>query len=316
VCADDEYVIQGCTSNGDTLCGFGSVEDASIAEVVLGDIDLTKLRLIAELAADIDSSYLVVTEMAIDDLNQLDINPASAISPLQVTTYIADAIPPVLLSYDVDMVQESLSLTFSEVINATSFNPEVVSLTNVDNSGTVSLAGTVSSTEDTVTIAFDDETIDSIKRIPQLAQTVNTTILATQTGFILDSAGNEAQSISAAQEFHPSKLVVDDIKPFIADLTVNLTSETFTIVFSELINASSVNSSKIFAISPTDNSRLYQFTSSTITGPLTREVVVSISKEDLEAIKQNQQLYIAQNSTGILFQSGFMTDVVGNVNQE
>ena len=107
-----------------------------------------KYRLITyNLATDINSTYLIMSPDAINDIRGVDVIAITNGNGMIARNYIRDSTPPVLTSFDLDMNRGRILFTFDEPINRNRFNftlfsiqADSVNITNTSTNFTISMA--------------------------------------------------------------------------------------------------------------------------------------------------------------------------------
>ena len=116
-----------------SLTGFIALDpsDASdIFSVQLNANDLNTIKGNQNLGSSIDSSFLSVMAATIVDMNSIPLVPISNNSAQMAAAFTSDTTSPVLASFSLDLTLRMLSLSFNEIVNASSFSVSTISLVN------------------------------------------------------------------------------------------------------------------------------------------------------------------------------------------
>ena len=176
------------------LYSYSNSTDDRIITVYIGSTDLNAIKAIYELANPPNSTYITITEDAVDDMVGLSVQPLYPNESLAADSFVEDTTGPVLLSFTLNLTSELLILTFDETVNIDSFN---VSHIIVQSDGNFSSAtyhalrgyravSMENSTTITVLLALDD--LHDIKLDTELATSENSTYLQILSAAVHDMA--------------------------------------------------------------------------------------------------------------------------------
>ena len=191
---------------------------------------------------------LTCREVFIVDMND---NPSVSLSGDQVINFTADATSPRLTSFDFDLDAGELSLTFSETVNASSFNPIGISLQSVLLASLPSeyhqLTGgdLVSLTDDTVlTLLLTINDLNDIKA-KGIALDNTTTWLTLYNYTVSDMSNNTITPVDRGYTAEPvNEYTSDTTSPILVNFTLDLTSEQLILTFSETVAANTLNATQ------------------------------------------------------------------------
>ena len=189
-----------------------------------------------------------------------------------------------------------LQLQFNEPVLNSTFIATSLSLHSSREAGFNStlgsffnLSGASSVTADLrglLNITLLDVDLNSIKELTTLAINRGTSFLSFQRGFVLDTSLNEAVVRYSDDPLPALGYIKDMTGPELVSFYVNLFNETVTFIFSETIDASSVDVSQFrFQNHPHSASSFYHLTNSKVTTNDSTVLILSLSEEDSNGIK-------------------------------
>ena len=178
--------------------------NSSIIVIRLSNFNLLKYQSLSGLAADINSTYVIIDTDAIDDIRGVDIIGITNGNGMIASNYIRDNEPPILTSFSLDLDYSRLWLTFNEpvqrTINYTLFSIQADSVNIMNTSINFSSSGArlscsryngycnyytifniFLSNNSFTTLLYTD---------PIIAKSANTTNLVVMQGGVVDASGN------------------------------------------------------------------------------------------------------------------------------
>ena len=278
------------------------------------DKDFFLLQSMDTVGTSEDDTFLTITSKAGTDFAGNDLLNYSCPWPLAVSSVKPDLTPPMLMIFHLDLNANILTLTFTEYINVSTFNPMGLTLVNGTNGSvmytlTDSSAIMVGLTSLTVNLSAEDA--NSIRSLTDLATTVSDTYLTIEPKLIADSAFLQVVPIGISEAIWGS-LVPDTTPPSLVRFSLNLTSEILSLTFDETVNAASLRQpylqlqSDPFAGSPGSVVLMNGMIISTENSPV---VDVLLSQENLNDIKRNTDLATSDNNTCLAIRSAAIYDL-------
>ena len=181
------------------------------------------------------------------------------------------------MSFDLNLNNSELHLTFDETVNVSSLLVSEITLLSSNssfpeqewalNDGTPSIYRN-SESDDRPVIVIQLGSIDTkeIKRLIALAISNSSTFLSITSLAISDMAGNMVQQISYSSALQVSAYTADEISPTLVDFDLDLNTGNLTLEFDETMNASSLIISDLLLqnMSSLSQSSLSVYNSSTI----------------------------------------------------
>lgn len=310
--------------------------DWTIITVLLGANDLNALKQNNLLAISNTSTFLTLNSVTIQDTSSNSLLPISA---LPVSSFTPDTTPPHLVSFDLDMSLDILTLHFSETVNGYTINPTQITLVNMvptntsigNNSqlavtfinytltGGENLPLMLFKTTLSLKLTFNDR--NNIEILPGLATSADTTFLSISQSLIVDMSSNSIVSIPISSPLPVSTYLADKTPPQLMTFDLNMDTLTLTLYISKSVNVSSLNVSAITLQSTQAYSigltQLYTLTSIPVLGSSTvsgngPNVIINIGSSDANSIKFLIALARGINSTYLSLTSQAVYDMSGN----
>ena len=251
-------------------------------------------------------------------------------SGLEVSSHITDTTRPVLVNFNTNLTAETITLTFTETVNASSLNFSAFTLQDFFE-GTYSYtltSGSVQEADSTVIeFTFSLEDLNEIKRNTDI-YTDRTNAWITFTEYaITDMALIPNQVVEMPNTTVLSEGVVTEV--FYPDLTdpvlwsfdLNLTSHQLILYFSETVLARTLNISQITLQSTRNRASDTQWVTLTM-GELPlhshsssndfHSLVVDLGQIDTDRIKAMTRLATSRDNTFITFSSDLLEDMNRN----
>lgn len=225
----------------------------------IGDENLNSIKRIPRLCTRASNTFLSSWKPFVSDLrnNMVTIQSFQRIFGMNVDRYIPDSTSPIFLSWDLDLNEGKVVLHFSEPILMSLFNSSGIILCNgpsLDDSSVImrlSDATTLSylNTENPV-MHLSSEQFNLVKYHTNFGVNSSNTFLIVEPYLAVDTseAQNRYQGLDATI-FHArsvSNLTADSTPPDLVSATLDLTSRTLTLIFTEIIDVNSIVMSEIF----------------------------------------------------------------------
>ena len=297
-----------------------SRQDSTVITISLGPDDLNSLKLQTGLATNANNTFISFPNETIADMNGNLVEAVPQTLPLQVDPFHADFVPPTLVRFDLNLTSETISLTYSEVVNASSIDITQFTLTAGPSSAfinrtlTVGANGSFAITADgtEVTIFLGSNDLNEIKRISNLATSVNDAYLVFTSDAIRDMNSNPVISRPATNPIRIGLYSQDTINPVLSAFNIDVNQGLLTLEFSETVNSASLDVSRITLHSDPNGQANQSFTltnsSLTMTSDGTR-IVINISRSNLNSIKFLTDLAQSPVSTYLSIDSGAIRDM-------
>ena len=132
----------------------GSHENNITISLTVTDMDELKRK---QIARDAATTWMVLTSNTLLDMfGQSVVALVNGQSALGVTNYVADTTSPELVSFDVDMTAETITMTFSETVRASTLSAVEMTMESSSGGGapqyTLTAGSTTSSADGTVPV--------------------------------------------------------------------------------------------------------------------------------------------------------------------
>ena len=268
-------------------------------------------------------AYAEFTEDLISDLFGNKIEPT--LTPRKIDNVIYDLTSPKLLSFDLDMNDGILTLSFSEAVDGSTFSPSAISIQKAELSSdsftlsNLSIATQLNTTVIQLNLSSSD--LDGIKATPFTATSQDNTFIAVTDQLIKDLYGNRNQERLNGNALQVSdNFVLDSVDPKLLSFTFGNYNgrATLSLTFDDVVNASSIipsdlklQAEKVLA----DDTQSYLLTATLSPTEHGRIVHVPLADEDILFLVNEEavdNLAKTQNNTFISFPTSFAADMQGN----
>ena len=285
--------------------------------VNLSRFDSDEIRRLPVLASSNASTYLVLDSNSIFDMVGLGIVPISNTSALPAQTYVEDEIRPYLESFGIDLTMEVLYLNFSETMNITTFEVTQVTLHEGIFPGAQSYSltgGQLLNTDHSSYLALNLSTPDlnAIKFQTELATDITDTFLTLTETLIQDMNSNPVLPVTTPRQ--AEQFTSDTVSPQLQGFDLDLDQEILTLTFSETVNADSLDVTQISLQSEANSTQpLYSLSDMSFTSSINGTViVVNISTQDLNRIKQLDSIGVSNETTFLSVTESAIVDMSSN----
>ena len=231
-----------------------------------------------------------------------------------------DSTHPELNDFIFDLNTGSLYLTFSESVNATSFNVSTITLLSSKNNSVYwyTLNGGDSSDLDqpevVLNLTIDD--LNAVKAIIHLATNLSNTYLAITSDAIVDMVGLNLTAIPEDDALKASGVIADTTPPTLESFRLNLTCNELLLTFDETIFVDNIDLTHFILQSAPNSTFVHLTMSSNISENYSTEVVISLSTYDLDRIKIDTTLAVSTDTTQLWLRVDAVKDMAGQSNNE
>jgi hypothetical protein len=219
-----------------------TVRGAMVLSFKLSDADVKSLKLVASLASTKATTFLSAQAGSFRDMAYVDMTAIPVSSAKQAFKVTADETPSSLTSFDLNFETDKLSLTFTDVMASSTFDPTAIVLQNntyTDGSGhyTLTASSTTSSASDYVVVVdLSAADVLATKKITGFAESLNTTYLRHAGDLLDDLRGTDVLSITDGNAIKATSFVADQTNPVLTRFALNLSTATIELKFSEAID--------------------------------------------------------------------------------
>ena len=301
-----------------TNSSFTNSYNGDIVRVWIGIDDLNEIKKIINLASSASNTFLSVAYGSIRDLNNNPMELVSPISALPVREFTEDETAPVLVYFGLDLTSETITFTFSETVNTSTFNISDILLHSSSSNYIVSyrlslnsvlFSGQMDSTVYSVKLGLPD--LNEIKRLTGLAYSQNSTFLTLTRFAVVDMAGNSLTGVSGekVQNFNP-----DIINPELSSFNVDMNSGVLTLFFSETVDASTLQIERLTLQNAENASKptLPLSTQSNSSSENSDVLTVTLSLRELNSLKAAVYMFNFPNDSFLIVENSTVLDMNGN----
>ena len=232
--------------------------------------------------------YISITAFLIQDMSNYWVVPIPDGGAFNATNHTENTTPPELVEWDLDMDRGHIRLSFSETINAYTFNPEVITIQSSvfvedDNEEieTYTLTGGNATTENITVIEFlvlwdyypESDDLNELKRLTIIASNEN---ISFPEELITDMNGNFIVPLPNGDAQPVSNFTEDTTPPFLHAFDIDMDSGEIILTFDETLNYNSLNITT-FSLQASPNEIVETPVNTTVTvGQYTLEGVIII----------------------------------------
>ena len=325
----DQFVLQGDANNPTSTLPLSIAEievstDGFVLRIILNTTDLNDIKDNRDLASNAANTFLSIQAGSVLDLAENPVIEISLFSAAAVSNYTADTTGPELVQYSLDLNSSQLVLTFSETIDAATFNVSDIILQNSSNVSEVEinrvyrLTGGVASNLNllTISVMLSDSDIDGLQTQPTIGSSAQTTFISIGSTLIMDTSSNNAMVIpqNDALQILEENFVADVTNPRLVQYDLDLNTGIITLTFTKLIQVDTIEYSAITLQNVTTAALLdgsYTLTGGTPPIMSTDVVAIELSFNDLNAIKTLTTLAVSSATTQLSFSEIAFQDTRG-----
>ena len=317
--------IQSSVSGGDMYSLTGgefTMQNGYNITVMLSSTDLNEIKALRNLAASLESTYILMTPDSITDVAGVEIIGITESNAFQAVDYIEDVTPPMLRNFTFDLGEGVLAITFSEAVDPINFRPNQIILqntSNVDAEPTVQytiINGTIVSTSDREVYMFypSVQDLNNIKALLTLGTDESNTYIVIPSAAFQDLSNNAIVANNDTNALQASAFSADSTSPILRAFLFDLDSGTMTLTFSESIQINTFNftgfvlrSSRSFM-----TATLYAFTGGSTDTTSGNVINFQITLGDLNNIKALTDLATSSSDTYLSVSAATYEDTSGN----
>ena len=305
------------TGTSYTLTGGGLQSQASTAtlEIIINDEDLNAVKALLDLATSAANTFLSFISNITKDYAFNEAEPIASSNAVPVFSLIPDTTPPMLINFSLDMNTGQLMLVYDETIDASSFDPALITLQNsaISPSTLFNLTSGVVSSLNGPLLLVHLSALDSISLASerQLAVSRGTTYIQVAGGAVTDTSGNPSGPVTGLQT---ANFTADTTRPLLLMFTLDRSHSELNLTFSEPVDVDTFNITSLTLQSgPGNMSTMY-----TVTGGTVRELgsvtslQLTLSGNDTAALQTLPELATDLNNTYISFPAALVADNNGN----
>ena len=297
--------------------GAVETEDEIVVIVYLTTGDANEVKRLEDLATSSANTYLTFLSGMVYDYAlppQAIVGITDGI-PVNSTCFTPDDALPVLEEFNLNLGNDTLTLFFSETVSIDRFNFTGITLIGADSSSQRQLTGGTLLTDNnhiiSFTLAFDDA--NYIKNISDLATTEENTFIVLTSETLQDMNGNAIETIEVENAVPVTNLTFDETSPVLQSFNFDLNTGRLTLSFTETVAVSTLDVTQVTILDgPTGVESHVLGDGSTTSSPNGPVVVIQLSDDDLNRVKQLPVLATHANYTWITLTSATINDTSSN----
>ena len=316
----DEIILQNSANAPSVMFPLSTTSrvdhgDSNIVTVSLSDADHNAIKRLTVCNSG-QACFLTFSNTTILDMVNLPVVPRPSTNALPVNVYINDTTSPALVSFTkMDLVTGQVSLSFSETVDVSMFDPRAITLQTLFETPlqTYTLTGgqRVTTTDGTsIVLNLTTPDLVAVKNIPDLCSLRGNCYLRATSSLVQDMHGNAFQPISAGAPGQiVTTLIEDNVAPNLVLFDLDINTRTLVLSWSEPVRASSLNVSGVTLLNAASNAtHSYTLTGGLTTSPNGLIINVSLTSADLSAIKATA-IGNASATTFISLSEGVIVDM-------
>ena len=286
-----------------TASSTASSENSFSVTVFLGPDDLNRIKQIRTLATSLANTYLTASAFLVDDLAGNDLIAITDSKALQTSQFRQDSQAPTLERWTLNMDQSQLILTFSEVVDILTLDVTRIRLQPVQDTVLgYSLTGydqlIPTDAERVVAIQMSRADSNAIKLDTSLGTGNDDSYLSLEFETVDDMNSNSIVAIQTSNALQVADYFVDNTDPQIESFDLDLNQGLLSLHFDETIIASTFNVSELTLVDRYMQPRVsYTLSNSLHTTEDSDQIVVALSKADLDSITAQTTLATGSSST-------------------
>ena len=294
-------------------------------EVLLSASDLNTIKKLPTLAVDQSSSFIsFAANLGTDVAGQVLIAIVDT-SAKQVRTFTEDTSSPQLTSWSVNVSSGELTLNFNKMVDLRTFDPKAITIQNTATSAnrTVSrtLVGGSASESDSATsfvISLVSADLNFLKQNTSIATTLSNSYLSITSALVTDMNARPVVAIPDTSALQASAHHRDITNPVLVSAELDLSRSTLSLVFNEVIKASTVDVTLITiqnAAAVPSTGASHTLTGGSVSTESSTNIVVTLIESDLNSLKVNTSLATSRANTFVSLSANAAEDMESNAIQ-
>jgi hypothetical protein len=305
----------------------GNVSSVSytIVRVGLFDVDLNLIKLLDSVAkTQSDSNLHFESSLVKDMVENVVVSTVSA--PIEADKWYVDNIKPSIVSFEIDLTQEQIVVTFTEAVRLSSFRTDAMLLHSSSGASAPSVrlsapleSVSVSSNGTILVINLTFFDLNQIKLTPSLAISKPTTRVSANSSLLSDMQGNLFKEISDdGNEKIADAFTDDQIPPELKKFSLDMTAEQLHLTFSEAVSALSLNQSSLTVQDSTQAFRsnstgapdyAFRLTGGTVVSEDSHIVTLNLTTCDMDNLKRLDGVANSTSNTFLRIDGGGIVDL-------
>ena len=242
-----------------------------------------------------------------------------SVTPMQVDTVVPDVAGPVLQSFDLDMDSGELLLHFDENVLLSSFNASQILLQSASSDAvhveyvpltTLSLRRENFSD---IVVWLSSSDLNRLNSMPFLATSQDDTFLSYSAYTVADLIGNRGPEIPIDNAQQVDRFTGDVTSPQLVSFQFNLNLSTIVLVFDEVVDPATVNTSLIYLQNNLlANATIFNLTANDGVTMDSSKIIIQLINDDANQLKVDPTFCSDLSDCFITVLSGFASDIAGN----
>ena len=300
-------------SSGLRIVGSTNSSSDYVVEFQLLPSDLNALKVRTDLATEVNNTVISISSDFISDLANQGVRSTQQMA----SNFTPDTTPPELNAFELNLDQEKLILSFSEVVDLATFNVTSFTLQNTRGglNKRLPLSGgtpTRSGFSVVVEIQLVPDDINYIKSQGDFGTGTSDTFLSFDSTAVEDFSGNNIESVSLTMGRTVSNVSIDVSTPSLVSFDLDMNSGLLSLTFSESVDASSLQISSFTLQSAAMSTISHTLTSSMKSSDDGVVVNITLNSFDLNSIKATPGLATSNETTYITHGNGAVMDTSMN----
>ena len=302
---------------------YKSSENSHIIIISLSPADLNHIKYQTNLATHLYNSFLFINGSNVVDMNNNILSFGN--TSVMVRNFFMDSTQPILQSFDLDLSNNSLLLTFSEVINASSLHLPLLTLIStqslISTSQKMALTGGYISEPHLTTghppivvVSLLKSDLNKIKKLDTLALNNSSTYLSISPDAAFDFSSNSLYPININTSLSVRNYFPDTVDPILLTFALDLDNLILSLFFSETVQVNTLMKSDIYIKTTKNfiNSSFSLLDSFLLVDDNEPFVNLSLGFIDRNFIKLKTDLCTQMTNCFISFNSSLIRDTSGN----
>ena len=320
-------IVESDTSFTLSPSSINWVWDHPIQRVSFSLSDLNEIKRLSLLATNQNNTFISITHGGVDDVFGNPVVEINTTHPFQAQPVIPDSTPPELEYYDLNLTAETIVLSFTETMNASSLS--IVDFKLFSESPTNEITSYFQLTLDSgiiggnpmdqdstiLTIKIGTNDLNIIKQITDLAIDNMTTYLALSSSAAADMSSNPLVPITDTNPRKVSEFYNDYTQPILLSFDLDIDTGVLSLTFDETVNASSIYPDQITLLGEMNNDTEHQYTLSGakyISSLDDTQILIILTDTDLNEIKRQRGLATNKSTSYLSVTQSLVVDMNSN----
>jgi hypothetical protein len=295
--------------------------------ITLSNDDFNNINAIADLVTNVNNTFISALANAVDDKAGNGLVQVLATAPIQTSGFVSDRQAPRLASFELNLRNETLTMTFSETMDASVFGAASVRLQSSANSSdagavSITLAGAqvdpvVDST--TLTIKLTKSIVDFVQSKSAFAVDRSSTFVSFTSSGFADTAGVEVAEIARTSAKQAASYVEDEVAPQLSSFSLDMNNAKLSLVFTEVVDPTTLVPTHVTLQAVQDISASPSAASVTLTGEVAASAQTALSTtvnlflvaSDVDSLAGRTDLCTDLSDCFIVLDAGAIADTAG-----